>query len=685
MSEQNAVPLMVLSAARDAVEIINGVLRRSGYAAHCTWIPSLRDLSDALAQINPELMLVVNDNDTDLDAVATTRAQVAPAVSLILVFDTVDETRIAEAMRNGARDAVSFDNLERFQAVIARELRVARLERILSNTLRTANDARQQLETVLQRSNDAILQVQEGIVVEANAAWLELCGFADAQALIGQPVMDLFAQSSQAALKGALAACLQGKWDNHALAVSTNLSNETTLDIDVVLTLGKKDEEACVRLVVPSKARDSLNLEVELREAMQRDRSTHLLNRPALLQELKQRLNAPISGGVRYVGIIRPDGFATLEKDLGASSSESCLIEFATLLKEHAGSKDLVGRLGGVNFLILLERGNEHDIEAWCTQFVAACARHVVQVKEQSLAITCTIGISVVPPQNANLDAILADALNSCRRGRQRSGNQVVTSDHADTDTRVQSYDAVWIKHIKAALMENRFRLVQQPVASLQGENADMFDVLVRMLDHQGKEVLPAEFLPAAERNDLLKSIDRWVVGASLTFAAQRRPGCIFVRLSKDTLRDQSFLGWLDLQSKATQAEPARICFQITESIVNNHLTQAQNLSKGLRERGFRFALDNFGSGRDPFGLLETLALDFVKIDGALIQSLHTDNEIQTKVRSLIESTRQRQIQTIAERVESANTMAILWQLGVQYIQGYFVNAPEQVVLSASR
>ena len=111
------------------------------------------------------------------------------------------------------------------------------------------------------------------------------------------------------------------------------------------------------------------------------------------------------------------------------------------------------------------------------------------------------------------------------RRGRSQGGNQIFHLDKADTDTRVQAYDMIWVKHIKSALMENRFRLVQQPVASLQGEDPNMFDVLVRMLDHQGKEVLPADFMAAAERNDLLKNIDRWVVGASLSFAAKAKPG----------------------------------------------------------------------------------------------------------------------------------------------------------------
>jgi EAL domain-containing protein (putative c-di-GMP-specific phosphodiesterase class I) len=283
------------------------------------------------------------------------------------------------------------------------------------------------------------------------------------------------------------------------------------------------------------------------------------------------------------------------------------------------------------------------------------------------------------------LDAAIADAMEACGRGRERGGNQVVTSDKADADTRVQSYDQVWVKHIKAALMENRFRLVQQPVASLHGDDPKMFDVLVRMVDPQGKEVLPSEFMAAAERNDLLKNIDRWVVGASLSFAAQRKPGCLFVRLSKETAKDATFVDWLDNHVRSSRADPQRLCFQVNDQAASQYLTQIKALSDSLRKRGFRFAIEGFGSGRDPQGMLESVPLDFVKIDGAIIQGLTGDPQLQQRVRVLVEAAKKKQIQTIAERVEDANTMAILWQIGVQFIQGYFVNEPEQVVLKAER
>ena len=684
MSEQNAVPLIVFSALRDPAELINGILRRAGHPAHCTWIPSLRDLGDALTQINPELLLVIEQTGEELAAAAGVRDQIAPSVPLILVAETLDETRMAEAMAHGARDVVTLAHEGRMQAVMGRELRGFRLERALNSTLKTARDTRRQLDTVLQRSNDSIAQVQEGIVIEANAAWLELFGF-ERDSIVGQPVMDVFEESSHAALKGALAACLSGRWSDHELQVNGYFSDGSRQALNLMLSLGDHDGEPCVRLVVPAQKRDEKRLEQDLQDAVQLDPSTGLLHRRPLLDAVNERLATPAPGGVRYIAVVKPDKFATIERDVGVMVSEDVLIEFAKLLSAQLNPNDIAGRLGGIGFLLLLERGNEHDVEAWSDQLIARTAREVVHVGEKSLSLTCSIGLSVVPSSSTDPDPVIADAVEACRKAQQRGGNQSATSDRADADTRVQQYDQVWVKHIKSALMENRFRLVQQPIASLQGEDAGMFDVLVRMLDTQGKEVLPGDFLPAAERNDLLKNIDRWVVGASLSFAAQRKPGCLFVRLSRDTLKDASFLGWIDNQIRAARAEPERLCFQITEEVAASQLKDFATLAGALSQRGFRCALERFGGGRDPQTLLGSAPLSFIKIDGALVQSLTRDAELQGRVRALVEAAQKRKIETIAERVEDANTMAVLWQLGVQYIQGYFVHTPEEVVLRAER
>ncbi len=680
MAEQNAVPLIVLSPARDPVEAINSILRRAGHAVHCTWIPALGDLADALPQINPELLIDVAGPGDDLKSVVQVRDQVAPTVPVLLVADAVDEDAIAEAMSVGVRDVVSLANSTRLAAVMARELRAFRLERALTSTLKSAHDARNQLESVLQRSNDAIVQVQEGIVIEANPAWLELFGITDS--LIGLPVMDLFDEATQPALKGALAACLQGRWNQHALKATAVLRDGKTMPMEVVLALGDHEGEPSVRLVVPAKARDEQKLVEELSQAVHADHTTGFLHRRELMEALSARLAAPSAGGTRCLALVKLDKFAAVERDVGATASEDVLMGIAALLKETLYPNEIVGRFGGVRFLALLERGNENDIQAWGKQLVARAQKHVLRISDKTVAVSCTVGLSVVPPASPKLDAVVADAIEACASGAKQGGNRVVSSGRADVDHRVIAYDQVWVKHIKAALMENRFRLAQQPVASLQGDDPQMWDVLVRMVDTQGKEVLPAEFMAAAERNDLLKNIDRWVVGASLSFAAQRRPQCLFVRLSKDTARDATFVEWLDGHIRSTRAEPGRVCFQVTEDVAAS-FPQVRTLADGLRQRGFRFALEGFGSGRDSPGLLETMPLDFVKIDGALVQGLARDSQLQQRVRGLVESAGKRSVHTIAERVEDANTMAVLWQLGVQYIQGYFVNAPEEVVMAS--
>ena len=684
MNEPNAVPLIVLSPARDPVEAINRLLRRAGQPVHCTWIPALRDLGDALTQINPELLVHVGADVSELEAVMRVRNQLAPTVPVLELVKKVDEERIAAGLALGARDVVTLESPARLQAVVMRELRVFRTERTLDASVKSAHDARSQLDTVLQRSNDAIIQVQEGIVIEANPAWLELFGVEEG--ITGQPVMDLFEESTHAALRGALAACLQGRWSDHPLRANALLADGTVLPIEMTLALGDNDGEACVRLVVPSRPREETRIiERAIAAAPRAEPAAGLLRRGELLEALAERLAIPSPGGMRCLALIKIDKFAALERVIGATASEEILLEVGRLLKATLHPKELAGRFGGVRFLALLERGNENDINAWSERLLARVHKHLVRVRDKSISVTCTIGLSVVSPGEVNLDAVIADALECTRKGAARGGNQAISSDRADTDSRVMSYDKVWVKHIKAALMENRFRLVQQPIASLQGEDPGMFDVLVRMIDSQGREVLPSEFMAAAGRNDLLKNIDRWVVGASLSFAAQKKPECLFVRLSKETVRDSAFAEWLDNHLRSSRAQPQRLCFQSTEESAASYLQQVAELAKALRKRGFRFAVEGFGSGRDSMGLLESVPLDFIKIDGTIIQGLAADPQLQMQVRALVEAARQRNVQTIGERVEDANTMAVLWQLGVQYIQGYFVNEPEEVVLRAER
>ncbi|HEY0943550.1 MAG TPA: EAL domain-containing protein [Steroidobacter sp.] len=682
MAESSAVPMIVLTRHQDNVEAINSNLRNAGMAVRCNWIKELTDLGEALQQINAHMLVAfVGPDPADMTKVMSVAKQYGAEVPVLFARDQVDEDIIANAMQQGARDVVTLMNPNRLRGVVARELEASRQARALNSTISSAHEYREQLKSFMAGSADAIAHVQEGIIVDANPAWLDLYGLTDSDALVGTPLMDVFDAEAHAALKGALVACLQGKWSNHTIKAHALLADGSSVPLEMELSRTEFDGEPAVRLCFAARKRESGNLNEQLSEALERDASTGALQRRFFIEHLKQALAQPVKAGVRQLVAIQPDKLDAIGDDIGPLAVEDFMSQFAGLVGETRQPADLFGRFGDGSLLLLMERGTARDIEVWATNLIRKVGAQVFRLGEKQISCTCSVGIGLVDPRSPDAATAITDAMSARRTAETSGGGRVSIVDHREEDTKREAADELWVKRIRAALMENRFRLMQQPIASLLGEDKGMFDVLVRMVDEQGSELLPAEFMAAAERNDLMKNIDRWVIGASMTFIASRPVKQLFVRLSKDSVRDKSLLPWLQNQLKASRIEPARLTFQISEQIATDYLGDASEMANGLRKAGFHFAIEHFGTGRDPQRLIAHLPIDFIKVDGTLMQGLSVDQALQGRVRELVDEAKTRNIGTIAERVEDANTMAVLWQLGIEFIQGYFVNEPEQVVM----
>ena len=682
MAEQAAVPMIVLTRHQDNVEAINSTLRNAGHAVHCNWIRELNDLPEALQNANAYMLIAfVGPDPADTTKIMNVCKQGQTRVPVLIAREQVDEEIIAAAMQQGARDVVTLKTPARLRAVVSRELEAHRQARALNSTLSSAREYRDQLKSFMAGSADAIAFVQEGIVVDANPAWIELFGHTDSDALVGTPLMDAFDSEAHSALKGALVACLQGKWNDLPLRANAQLTDGNTLPLEMELSRAEFEGEPAVRLCVAAKKGENEPLAEQLTDALQYDAATGALQRRFFIEHLKKNLARPVKAGVRQLITIEPDKLGAICEDLGPLLVEEFAGQFAGLVSESRQTDDLFGRFGEGTFAILMERGTPRDIETWSSNLLRKVTQQVFRIGDKQISCTCSIGIGAIDPRNPNIALSITDAITARRNAQEAGGNRLSIIDHQDEDTKRQASDEIWIRHIKSALMENRFRLMQQPIASLLGEDRGMFDVLVRMIDEQGEEVLPAEFMAAAERNDLMKHIDRWIIGAAMSFCASRPVKQLFVRLSKDSVRDKSLLPWLGNQLKATRIDANRIAFSISEQVAAEYLADTTELAAGLRKAGFLFALEHFGTGRDPKRLLGHLPVNFIKIDGTLMQGLSVDQDMQQRVREFVDQAKGKQVGTIAERVQDANTMAVLWQLGIEFIQGYFVNEPEEVVM----
>jgi EAL domain-containing protein (putative c-di-GMP-specific phosphodiesterase class I) len=361
--------------------------------------------------------------------------------------------------------------------------------------------------------------------------------------------------------------------------------------------------------------------------------------------------------------------------------AEEVLDALSRRVQEQLQPGDLASRVSPHGIALLVERGNPRDQEAWLAKLRERIAAAPLLADKATVELTCSIGSASLHSHGGPLQKALETAIAAQRAAADAGGDRCLHREPAGAKPAIDEADRAWANQIKAALMANRFRLVQQPIANLVGEERPMFDLLVRMLDESGQEVLPTEFLAAAERTDLMKNIDRWIVGAAMSFCAAKQPYRVFVRLSRDSMHDQTLGTWLQQQLKASGVEPSRIVFEITEEMAREKPREARSLQGLLSALGIEFAVEHFGATGDAAALLHRLPVNYVKIDGALMQGLANDRPLQERVKALVDVAREHGVTTIAERVEDANTMAVLWQLGIEFIQGYFVNSPERVVM----
>jgi len=681
MAQQHVTPILAVTSREEDLEFVNRVLRQAGLTVHCHRVHTVADLADALRAHHPHLLfLFTAAAATEITAAARISGEIAPILPLIAVSDKVDEKKISAAMHAGARDLVSASQPERLLAVAQRELRAFRLEQALRDTIVSANRYRRELKAIMAGNVEAIAYVQEGIIVNANPAWAELFGRADPDEFAGLPLMDSFDATSQAAVKGALIACARKQWGENLLRAVAIDADGAAVAVELRLEEAAFGDEAAIRISVPQDRSERDDPEQLIATAVHKDPTTGFYHRRQFIEQIEERLTTTLSGGVRALAYIRPDKFGEIKDEVGPLATEDVLIQAAAVIQSLTQPNDLCGRFGGVVFTILIERGTLRDVEAWAENVVRVVSDHVFEINGKTLSITCTLGLAEVTSGTNRVESLVLDAEEAHKRGRKRGGDQVVLAEISDESTRIRRFDDLWVQRIKAALMDNRFRLVHLPIAHLNGEPKKMYDTVLRMVDEQGDEVAATEFIQAAERNQLLKMLDRWVIGSAFEYCENHQNDHIFVKLSKDSVTDSTLLDWVSTQAKSAKLQPGQVCFQVTEPDAAQYLKPLKQLFTELQKLEFGTAIEHFGIGRNSVQLLEQLPLHTVKIDGSILQNIETNPPQQETIKTFVAIAQKRNIETIAERVEQASAMAVLFQLGIDHMQGHYVHEPDVVL-----
>lgn len=429
------------------------------------------------------------------------------------------------------------------------------------------------------------------------------------------------------------------------------------------------------------------------------DALTGLINRREFELRLERALeSARLQGRTHVLCYLDLDQFKIVNDTCGHGAGDELLRQLTVLLQANVRESDILARLGGDEFGILLENcplQMAHD--------VAEVLRRAVEEyrfvwKTKFFVVGASFGLVELNQDSTTVAAALSSADEACYAAKDRGRNCIHVFQVEDSELIRRHGEMQWVTRIASALEENRFRLYGQTISPLSPENdgGKHFEVLLRMLAEDGVEViLPMAFIPAAERYNTMKGIDRWVVSNTLDFLCAQNFGkgahgafdTCSINLSGASLCDENFLDFVLAQFERYPVAPQNICFEITETAAILNLSAAVELIHALKKIGCRFALDDFGSGLSSFTYLKNLPVDYLKIDGTFVKDMASDLIDYAMVQSIQNIGHVMGLQTIAEFVENETVLRMLKEMGVNYAQGSWIDKPkpvEQLILFSS-
>ena len=414
------------------------------------------------------------------------------------------------------------------------------------------------------------------------------------------------------------------------------------------------------------------------------DPLTGLINRREFERRLDEAMDsAHAEEAVHMLFYMDLDRFKAVNDSCGHLAGDNMLREVAGLIRDQVRDSDFVGRLGGDEFGALLIGCPIDKARQLATDICNTISDYRFVWKDKIFNIGISVGLVEISHASGTLQDVMSAADSACYVAKRQGKGQVHVYSARDETVARERGDIQWLRRLQTALHEDGFELAIQSIIAMTGgvESGPAVEVLIRLPDGHGRTVDSAEFLRPAERYQLMPQIDRWVINATLTAIASSKikitsgRSCA-INLSGQTLGDESFLGFVVDVLDRSGVPPAAICFEVTESAILSNIQHAQRFIEVLHGIGCEFSLDDFGSGLGSFASLKHLPIDYLKIDGTYTRNLNSDEVNQEMVATMIKLARTMQFRVIAEQVEHQEDFDWLRNIGVDFVQGHFIEAP---------
>ena len=512
--------------------------------------------------------------------------------------------------------------------------------------------------------------------------YLDLFGNADFNELEGVSLIDMVDTSQQGELKTFLRQLSKNENDSKELELDLIPSSGEKVSATLEFSRASYDGEPCTQILIRSLA-DTSELEEQINYLHQHDLVTGLYNRQYLMDALKTSITEAINGlhqsHLIYIAI---DNFQSIRDLVGISGCDTLISEIATILEDNAASGDIVARFGACTYVCLGRLENKSATEKFTSRINQLVEQHISEIGNQSISATCSAAIVFIDensPDNSN--EIVSRAERACEDLQTQGGNQTTVYVPKAGEMTQEEEDGVTADLIRDALNNSRIKALFQPVVGIKAQEGERYSTSAELRSEEGYVLEAEDFLPAAERTGTAKMLDRWQILHTIRkindTGNQGRRIEFFVPLSGDSIRDTGLPVWVSENISKVGINGEQMIFMIDEAHAVNQLKAVKTLATALQQLHCQIAIDNFGTGLNPFQLVKHIDADYVRINPVYMEALAQNEENQQSLTELAFQAMDLGVSTITPGVTDAAVLSVLWTLNIDFVQGEFLQAPQ--------
>lgn len=555
---------------------------------------------------------------------------------------------------------------------------------ISSRLTRSVRRSAQNFRAIFEQAAVGIVQIdRQGKVLDVNETLGKILGYSKSQLLTMRYENLLYPEDLESGRKQQRAV-VSGRADSYNYQQRLKHSSGSSLWARLTISVGHyQNKRTASYIVVLEDVSESHRLSEELSYQANHDELTGLINRRAFERHLEsvwsQAQTEHSSHALCFVDL---DQFKVVNDTSGHGAGDELLRQVAAIASDSLRESDVLARLGGDEFGVILRNLTPDAAMGIAEKLRVALENMSFTWEGRSHSVGCSIGVVPITADVADISTLLRAVDIACYVAKNQGRNRTYLSVADDTQVTEQRTEMDWLNRIQVALQENRFFLEAQLISpSVCSRTSLRYEVLVRLKDEGAKTVPPGAFLPAAERFGIAHKIDRWVINevfgqlAAYPEHLEALDAC-HINLSGRSFDQPDFADFVIERLQHYEVSGSKICFELTEAAAMQNLAVVQSFMARLRDSKCSFALDDFGTGLSSFSYLRRLPVDYLKIDGSFVRDTASDQTDLAIIRAINAIGKTLNTKTIAEVVETGETLQLLKDSGVDYFQGYGLHRP---------